>query len=139
MNDSPLIKVETPPNFRAIVTAFPHAARPGVLFAYGEHIYNPSGVHIPRVLMVHEVKHLARQFQASDAWWDRYIADPEFRYSEELIAHAAELRAGLRATKDRNARYRLLRTTAWRLIADLYNYDPPRLYKQAMADLSANV
>jgi hypothetical protein len=41
--------------------------------------------------------------------------------------------------EDRNASARLLLTTALRLIAPLYNYQPPRTLKEAMADLKKEI
>jgi hypothetical protein len=132
-----VIIVARPPNWDQIVAAFPQAAtRKGVLFAHGEDIYNPSDVYVTQALHVHEAKHCARQFQRADAWWDRYIADPEFRYEEELLGHAEELKVHMSTLRDRNARYRALSSVAFRLVSDLYNYVPRRSYKQAMAQLS---
>jgi hypothetical protein len=131
-----LIIVARPPNFDQIHAAFPDADKPGVIFAYGEHIYNPSGKQIPEPLIAHENVHLRRQAPGGEVqWWDRYLSDPEFRYIEELHAHAAEYRAQAQHWVDRNKRARLLMSTARRLIAPLYNYQPPRSLSQAMRDL----
>lgn len=132
-----MIKVERPPNWDQIVEAFPHAATLPTLFAYGEDIFNPSGLTIPQALLAHEYRHCARQFLKADAWWAQYIADPEFRYGEELLGHVEEYRVLAAQTKDRNARARLSIRTATRLIAPLYNYIPPRSLKQAQRDLEA--
>lgn len=131
-----MIKIEWPPNIVRITVAFPDAGKHGVLFAYGEDIYNPSGVTIPHFLLAHEYRHCARQWQADpEAWWDKYLTDDEFRYGEELIAHVEEYIAQARGTKDRNARARLEMRTAARLIAPLYNYVPPRSLAQAVRDI----
>ena len=118
------ILVEKPPIFDRILAAFPKAGEPGVIFAWGDSIYNPSGIVIPPALLAHEAVHGERQTKFSDVahWWESYIEDPLFRYREELPAHAAEFRVLMPA--DRNARARLAMTTARRLIAPLYNYDP---------------
>lgn len=135
-----MIKIEWPPNIEQIAAVFPDADKSGVLFAYGEDIYNPSGVLIPQPLLVHEYRHCARQFQIGAMyWWDQYIADPEFRYTEELLAHVEEYKAQLKVLKDRNARAKLSMRTASRLIAPLYNYEPPRTLKQAMRDIETLV
>jgi hypothetical protein len=134
--------VDKPPNFDIIVRAFPDATKPGVLFAYGEDIYNPSGQEIPPALLAHEQVHAQRQLAVAHeprkgvtAWWDLYIADTEFRYQEELFAHAAEFKAQAARLMDRNLRAKLLQSTALRLVAPLYNYQPPRTLGQAMRDL----
>lgn len=135
-----MIKLERPPNWDQIVEAFPHAKTLPTIFAYGEDIYNPSNVLIPQALLQHEYKHCARQFQVGAVyWWDRYIRDPEYRYGEELLAHVEEYRALLAGTKDRNTRARISIRTAARLVAPLYNYQPPRTIRQAQRDLEALV
>lgn len=131
-----MIKIELPPNFERIQAVFPKASEPGILFAYGEDIYNPSGVSIPYALMRHEYRHCARQWQADpEAWWEKYLTDDAFRYEEELLAHVDEYLAQASGTKDRNARARLEMSTAARLIAPLYNYRPARSLQQAIRDI----
>ena len=133
-----MIKYERPPNWDQIIEAFPHAKLLPTLFAYGEHIYNPSKVLIPAPLMAHEYRHCARQFpNKAEAWWAKYIADPEFRYGEELLGHVEEYRVLVQSTKDRNERAKLSLRTAARLTAPLYNYTPPRSMRQAQRDLEA--
>jgi hypothetical protein len=135
-----MIRNERPPNYDAIVAALPTAAKLGIVFAYGEDIYNPSGNNLPRCIIEHEIKHGARQFvYGVEAWWKLYVESSEFRYEEELWGHVAELQSRLRGQRDRNARYKILSETAVRLIAPIYAYAEPRTYKQAMADLTANI
>lgn len=134
-----MIIVERPPNFEQIRAAFPNAEKAGVMFAYDGNIYNPSGRTIPVELIAHEEVHLKRQDRITpDTWWRAYIADPEFRYNEELLAHVAEFRMQ-RYTNDRNFGARLLMSTALRLIAPLYNYQPPRSLQQALKDLQQEI
>jgi hypothetical protein len=141
-----MIILERPPNFQLIESAFPKSTGPGVLFAYDGNIYNPSGITVPPALVAHENVHLERQQlirggnQRVEQWWRRYIEDSEFRYNEELLAHAAEFKV-LRVDKsqDRNFGARLLISTALRLVAPLYNYQPPRTLQQAMKDLRKEI
>lgn len=133
-----------PPNFDAILEKFPDADKPGVIFAYGDQIFNPSGIEIPHALIAHEGVHGNRQLSMNfgrhpEAWWDRYLTDPQFRYEEELFAHVAEYKVCAQRVTDRNQRARLLLSTARRLIAPLYNYDPPRSLIQAANDLSTEI
>jgi hypothetical protein len=144
-----VIILERPPNFEQVHAAFPKADGLGVLFAYGGNIYNPSGISIPPALIAHENVHLARQSDmdprdsyptrvtGADVWWDHYLRDTEFRYNEELLAHAAEFKH--QKHSDRNASARLLLSTALRLVAPLYNYQPPRTLQQAMKDLRREI
>lgn len=132
-----MIRIERPPNFDAIVAVFPGAAREGILFAYGEDIFNPSNVSIPSWLAAHEYKHCARQFLVgAEHWWKMYLEDQDYRYNEELLAHQAEFREALKHVKnDRNERYKLFDRTARRLIAPLYNYQPPVRLREALNDI----
>lgn len=129
-----MIRREHPPNFDAIVAAFPIAGRGSVIFAYGEDIFNPSNISIPKWLAAHEYKHCARQAVTSpEAWWKSYLNDSEFRYQEELLGHVEEFKKGVKGY----SRAGLLNRTAERLIAPLYNYWPPRTFKQAIADIQS--
>lgn len=81
-----------PPNYQAINDAFAVRGKP-VIFCYGERIYNPAGVVVGPDLVAHERVHSVRQAAYAGsvtAWWDRYIADTEFRLAEEIPAHQAE-------------------------------------------------
>jgi hypothetical protein len=134
-----MIIVERPPNFDQILAAFPNAGDHGVIFAYDWAIYNPSDIVIPPALIAHEQVHLHRQtISGADLWWTLYIEDSEYRYHEELLSHAAEFNAQ-RASSDRNFGARLLMHTALRLVAPLYNYEPPRTLQQAMNDLRQEI
>lgn len=114
---------EPPPMLDEIVAAFPAARNPGTIFSWGDRIYNPSGVHISPALKAHEAVHGARQGETDDAiraWWKRYIEEPVFRFSEEVMAHRAEYRAICSWEKDRNLRARHLEHIARRLASPLY-------------------
>jgi hypothetical protein len=129
---------DLPPNFEQIRAAFPDADKPGVIFAYDGSIYNPSGGLIPPALIAHENVHLGRQISVgADFWWGEYLRDAEFRYHEELLAHAAEFR--MLRYEDRNQGAALLMRTALRLVAPLYNYVPPVSLQQAMKDLREEI
>jgi hypothetical protein len=134
-----VIIIDRPPNFEQIKIAFPKATGPGILFAFDGSIYNPSGIVVPPALIAHEEVHLNRQRNGGPTkWWERYLDDSEFRYHEELLAHVAEFKA-LRAGNDRNFVARMLLSTALRLVAPLYNYQPPRTLQQAMRDLRREI
>lgn len=132
-----MIIIARPPNFERILKAFPDAGNYGVLFAYGDSVFNPSGITIPHALLAHEGIHLIRQRdgETADSWWEKYIADAEFRYTEELFAHVAEYRVLDAFLMDRNQRARLLQSTAMRLIAPLYQYPDYFTMIKAMRDL----
>lgn len=134
-----MIILSRPPNFEHIKAVFPKAEEHGVLFAYDGVIYNPSAIPVPQALIAHENVHLKRQAKHGvDVWWDHYLRDYEFRYHEELLAHVVEFQS-LRGGGDRNFGARLLLHTALRLVAPLYNYEPPRTVQQAMKDLRREI
>jgi hypothetical protein len=135
------IEVSPPPMFAEIVATFPSAAGPGILFAFGDTIHNPSGIVIPPALIAHEEAHGARQLDVGVMlWWGKYLVDPEFRYREEVIGHVAEYKAQLPLVRDRNRRAQLLMSTAMRLTAPLYCYGPTRpTVKQVIADLQVHL
>lgn len=78
-----------PPNFAQIAAAFPVKGRNGILYAYGQTLYNPSGIAVTPWLLAHETVHGNRQ-TVPLVWWDYYINFPDFRFTEELLAHRAE-------------------------------------------------
>lgn len=116
-----VIYSQYPPNFDIIVKAFPMAAKPGVVFAYGDRIYVPSGKPLTHALKVHEATHGIRQKEFGlDAWWQRYIEDDAFRYYEELVAHFSEYMAMIADNDNRPHRRRCIDFVAKKLAHPLY-------------------
>ena len=114
---------ERPPNFEDIRKVFPMADNYGVIFAFNGVIYSPSAVEIPYPLIKHEGVHLARQGTTeADAikWWDKYLKDISFRYSEEVAAHRAEYQACIETASNRNMKRKALKFVAKRLASPLY-------------------
>jgi len=114
-----IVVPERPPNFEAILAAFPGAANPGVIFCYGRFVYNPSGAVISPALHAHESVHSRSQGDDPKGWWWRYIDDAKFRFDEELPAHAAEYAVASRGLS-RPGRRQELRQIAGRLASALY-------------------
>lgn len=89
-----------PPNYAAIAQRFPVKGKQGILYAWGNRIYNPSGIDVLPWILAHESVHGQRQCMIFDygveidtavkAWWKRYLAEPVFRLDEEIAAHRAE-------------------------------------------------
>lgn len=95
------------------------------LFCWGQTIYNPFHVSVPKQLIAHERVHASQQFSLGgpEQWWVRYIEDAEFRLNQELPAHKAELAALLNEYgNNRDNRRRYLKMTAQRLRAPLYQF-----------------
>lgn len=117
------IVIAQPPLIDKIRAVFPVDKFEGVIYSWGDRIYNPSGVHISKELMSHEKIHGERQGVEEFgilAWWSRYLADPDFRLREELPAHKAEYLEFCKTHSDRNKRAVFLRYTAERLSSPLY-------------------
>ena len=112
------IVVDHPPNYQQILAVLPAASKRGVIFSYGDLIYNPSGLSIPREIQAHEAEHGRRQIALGiDEWWTRYIRDPLFRLDEEIYGHHAEWKA---ATRRHGPRPRDIERIAARLASPLY-------------------
>lgn len=109
-----------PPNFGDVVAVFPNASNPGVIFTYGDTIYNPSGILLTPELHAHEGIHCGRQGDHVEDWWIQYLRDAEFRLNEELLAHRAEYRTYAASERDRNTQNSYLRQVARRLAGPLY-------------------
>lgn len=127
------IIIDKPPIFDQIVAVFPEAAQPGILFSWGDKVYNPSGFPIPPQLVAHEAAHGDQQslfsvdgdteFAQEESirlWWKKYLADPAFRLDEEIIGHRAEYKSYCGLVKDREQRARYLHRMALRLAGPLY-------------------
>lgn len=89
------MKIEwfNPPNYADIVKVLPAVARRTCIFTYGDTIFNPHKIDILPPIHAHELEHCNRQGGAPGLWWQRYLADPAFRFTEELYGHVAEYRA----------------------------------------------
>lgn len=106
--------------FDRIVAMFPTAARAGTVFTWGETVFNPSGRPIAPEILEHEAVHARQQGGDPASWWERYLADAQFRFEQELEAHRVEYRAVCAQSKDRNARAAALQFIGSRLASPLY-------------------
>lgn len=108
-----------PPNIDKVMKAFP--INKNTVFTYGDTIYAP-GVEfsLPNDLVVHEETHMRQQGDNPEAWWDKYISDVQFRYSQEVEAYRNQYRAYCKVVKDRNRRFSFLVTIARDLSGPLY-------------------
>lgn len=80
-----------PPNYDAIQKAFGLHRNDGIVFTYGDTIYNPDGSDLPDHLMEHEQTHERQQAAMTPAkWWEQYLADPAFRLSQEVEAYQVQ-------------------------------------------------
>lgn len=122
-----------PPNWSHISEAFPFIrGKPNILYAWGNSIYNPSGVIIEPWIMAHERVHGERQLNytvgvpgpwsennAIRTWWRHYILSPQFRLQEEILAHQKEWEIAQKFLSKKKAQ-RYLVTISQRLASPLY-------------------
>ena len=116
------MRIETtrPPNYDAIVAAFPWVATTrGVIYAWDMTVFNPDGITITPSLHAHEEVHSIRQKGDPALWWDRYLSEPEFRFREEVPAHIVEY-VTIYQKHDRPKRRLYLSDIASRLAGPLY-------------------
>jgi hypothetical protein len=118
------IIIAKPPVYDQCVAAFGAdniVGRP-ILWSWEDSIYNPMDVDIPPELRAHEMVHGERQsVQGAKVWWAQYLADKNFRFEEERLAHRAEWREYLRRHAGRNNQFVLDMITT-RLASALYGH-----------------
>lgn len=109
---------EFPPNYEAIKKAL----NPNVsaVFTYGDTIYCPfyKGT-LPYHLLVHEETHRVQQGTNPEGWWKLYLANPEFRLSQEVAAYRSQYRH-FSIGRDRNDAARFLYVLAHDLASAMY-------------------
>lgn len=111
-----------PPNIEVLRKHFKIPDTGLVLFTLGPKLYQPNPFDIHPSLMAHEEVHSQRQAAAGDLelWWKAYIANPEFRFAEELPAHREEWRVIKEMIPQRVERRLWLKFFAERLSGSLY-------------------
>jgi hypothetical protein len=118
------VVVDKPPVYEKCVAAFGAETIVGkpILWSWGDKIYNPMDVDIPRELLAHEAVHGARQ-GFTDAqildWWGHYLSSPAARLEEEILAHREEWRTYRRRNVGRDCGA-MLEAIAERLASPLY-------------------
>ena len=82
------IKKKYPPNYKEILDYFPQANKKGIVFTYGDTLYSPTSLNIPKHLLVHEKTHSKQQNEMGiEKWWEKYFTNKKFRFSQELEAY----------------------------------------------------
>jgi hypothetical protein len=125
-----VIKKEFPPNIEDIRKAFPLTGTE--IFAYDKVIYHPGAGQLTIPLIAHEKCHFEQQGNHVAWWWKEYIANPDFRFEQELFAHRVELSAFCAMTGNRNYRYKYLDILATRLLSPMYGENNKRYNKWAL-------
>lgn len=80
-----------PPNFKEICDVIPGAKQEGIVFTYGNTLYNPSKSVIEDHLEAHEAVHMKQQKEmGAEGWWAEYLKNPKFRLEQEVEAYRAQ-------------------------------------------------
>lgn len=108
-----------PPNINQIVAKFDLTGFNPV-FAYGDTLYNPSGLPISQDLMIHEETH-ERQQEAygRDQWWAMYLENGKFRLTQEVEAYREQYKF-IKTVLNRKGRIGALNVFAENLSSALY-------------------
>lgn len=113
-----IIKKAYPPNIDAIAKVFGRNNLQHAVFTYGNTVYSPSGTKLPPHLVEHEHTHVEQQTDP-EAWWSRYLADPQFRLEQELEAYRAQYKFIVN-NLNRAERRRLVKKISKDLASPLY-------------------
>lgn len=121
---------DRPPNYSAIMNAVPHVKfRRGMLYAWGNVLFNPDAVPLTPELWEHEYCHARQQDREISAWWARYLVDVPFRFQQEAEAHSIEIstvleRAGGQLTKKARRQVASIKD---RMHSPIYAFSPTQL------------
>lgn len=84
---------EYPPNIGTIERTFgPIVKQGGIVFTYGDTLYNPHRLNIEDHLLAHEQVHTLQQGDNPGSWWYRYLTEIPFRLEQEIEAYAVQYR-----------------------------------------------
>ncbi|HEC32912.1 MAG TPA: hypothetical protein ENI63_01470 [Candidatus Kaiserbacteria bacterium] len=106
-----------PPNIEKIRAVFP--LHKGIIFTYGDTLYNPDRGKIDEALMKHEETHTRQQGDDIDGWWEKYFVDVDFRMKQELEAYQNQYKYAVE-NYSRNMRRVLLKVISKDLSSAMY-------------------
>lgn len=112
-----------PPNIDQIREVF--TLHKGIVFTYGDIIYNPDCGFINDPLMRHEETHCKQQGTNPAGWWERYLQDPAWRVTQEVAAYRRQFKAIKKLTNDRERRHAWLCKLAGDLSGPMYGSPIP--------------
>lgn len=117
------IVFEFPPRIDEIDAKF-HCRDVMAIYSWGDVLYNPHQIRVGPELVAHEAMHGRRQLDDVNGWWDKYLADIEFRLAEEVLAHQAECKVLFDLYgQTRNKRRLIKANTVRRLRNPLYQFN----------------
>lgn len=99
----------------------------GAIYTWGDTIYAPVGAEIGSDLMHHEATHQKQQAEAGgpEAWWQKYLASPEFRLKEEIEAYREQYAFAKVIGLGREMRRKMLAKLAKDLSGSMYGHLVP--------------
>lgn len=105
------------------------------IYTWGDAIYNPANLRITEDLFVHERTHMLQQskFGGPEQWWDEYLKDANFRYTQEVEAYQAQYKFFCGKNKDRNIQFRYLRMLSLILSSPMYKME--KSASEALTDI----
>jgi len=106
-----------PPNIEKIREVF--TLHSGIIFTYGDTIFNPDKGLIDEALLAHESTHSRQQGKDPEAWWNRYLTDTKFRTEQELEAYRNQYKYAVEHYT-RQMRKQLLKTISKDLASAMY-------------------
>lgn len=112
------IVIDYPPNIEKIRAVF--ELKPGIIFTYGNRIYNPQAGYVNPPLMVHEEVHAKQQGDDPEAWWDRYLVDASWRATQEIAAYRKQFREVKKVERARERRHTWLVHLAKEMASPMY-------------------
>lgn len=94
------ISTDVPPVYKKALAKFGSAANfdRGIVYTYGDIVHVKSGV-LRDDVEAHETVHVVQQTNypgGAEAWWTRYMSDPDFCLEQELEAYRAQYQFVLR-------------------------------------------
>lgn len=95
------------------------------IYTYGNKIYDPRSHPTPisDSVIVHEMEHMKQQERTKggpDAWWSKYLTDPEFRKQQEIEAYRVQYQHACTVYADRNTQARYLDILAGIVSSPMY-------------------
>ena len=93
---------------------------PGACFCYEHTLWNPFEIRIGPELYAHELVHERQQGEDSKGWWRRYLADKDFRLSQEIPAYQTQYQVFCSLFRDKNRQSAFANSLAGFLSGDSY-------------------
>ncbi len=113
------IVIDYPPNIELIRATF--KLHDGIVFCYGDTLFNPDNGPVDDALMAHEETHMRQQEEMGvERWWNYYLSSALFRVSQEVEAYQNQYKVFKKLLKDKNDLNRALHRIASDLSSEMY-------------------